>query len=205
MQTQDAKSKKGRPKKEAEPKVKKAKEPKEPKKIVTTATFKEEARHDWNSEVDVCQYIGSLINMIQAKTVLEIGVFEGETSIKMIEALKTGGYYAGLDINDYRKHKLEKPGVAVDFKLGESIGLLKGFPANHFDFIFVDGDHSWANILPEFKEVERVLASGGILAYHDSIHIEDVKKLMQYAAHYNYNVITLNTSEGRGLSILQRS
>lgn len=178
---------------------------KEPKKIVTTATFKEEARHDWNSEVDVCQYIGSLINMIQAKAVLEIGVFEGETSIKMIEALKSGGYYAGLDINDYRKHKLHKPGVAVDFKLGESIGLLKGFPANHFDFIFVDGDHSWANILPEFKEVERVLASGGIIAYHDSIHIEDVKKLMQYAAHYKYNVITLNTSEGRGLSILQRS
>ena len=204
MQTQDAKTKKGRPKKaqpEAEVKPKKAKEP---QKIVTTATFKEEARHDWNSEVDVCQYIGSLINMIQAKTVLEIGVFEGETSIKMIDALKTGGYYAGLDINDYRKHKLEKPGVAVDFKLGESIGLLKGFPANHFDFIFVDGDHSWENILPEFKEVERVLASGGILAYHDSIHIEDVKKLMQYAAHYKYNVITLNTSEGRGLSILQR-
>ena len=205
MQIQDVKTKKGRPKKaqpEAEVKPKKAKEP---QKIVTTATFKEEARHDWNSEVDVCQYIGSLINMIQAKAVLEIGVFEGETSIKMIEALKTGGYYAGLDINDYRKHKLEKPGVAVDFKLGESIGLLKGFPANHFDFIFVDGDHSWANILPEFKEVERVLASGGILAYHDSIHIEDVKKLMQYAAHYKYNVITLNTSEGRGLSILQRS
>jgi predicted O-methyltransferase YrrM len=205
MQIQDVKSKRGRPKKvqpEAEVKAKKVKESKQ---IVTTATFKEEARHDWNSEVDVCQYIGSLINMIQAKAVLEIGVFEGETSIKMIEALKTGGYYAGLDINDYRKHKLHKPGVAVDFKLGESIGLLKGFPANHFDFIFVDGDHSWENILPEFKEVERVLASGGILAYHDTIHIEDVKKLMQYAAHYNYNVITLNTSEGRGLSILQRS
>jgi hypothetical protein len=50
-----------------------------------------------------------------------------------------------------------------------------------------------------------VLAKGGILAYHDTIHIEDVKKLMQYAAHYKYNVITLNTSEGRGLSILQRS
>jgi predicted O-methyltransferase YrrM len=204
MQTQDVKTKKGRPKKaqpEAEPKVKKAKEP---KKIVTIATFKEEARHGWNSEVDVCQYIGSLINMIQAKAVLEIGVFEGETSIKMIDALKAGGYYAGLDINDYRKHKLEKPGVAVDFKLGESIGLLKGFPANHFDFIFVDGDHSWDNILPEFKEVERVLASGGVIAYHDSIHMEDVKKLMQYAAYYKYNVVTLNTSEGRGLSILQR-
>jgi predicted O-methyltransferase YrrM len=187
MQTQSDKPKKGRP-----------------KKIVTTETFKEVARHDWNSEPDVCEFIGALIKMHQVKTALEIGVFEGETSIKMIEALPVGGYYAGLDINDYRKHKLDGNGVAVDFKLGESITLLKGFPANHFDFIFVDGDHSWANILPEFKEVERVLAAGGILAYHDTIHIPDVRKLMEYAAHYKYNIVTLNTSEGRGLSILKR-
>ena len=77
-------------------------------------------------------------------------------------------------------------------------------PARHFDFIFVDGDHSWKNILPEFKEVERVIAKGGVIAYHDSIHLPDVKELMKYAAHYKYNVVTLNTSEGRGLSILQR-
>lgn len=201
MQTPNDKPKKGRPKKVKSEDVQETSTPKE---IVTTATFKEEARHEWNSEADVCEFIGSLIKMTQSKAVLEIGVFEGETSIKMIDALPTGGYYAGLDINDYRKHKLSKDGVAVDFKLGESIKLLKGFPTNHFDFIFVDGDHSWANILPEFKEVERVIAKGGILAYHDSIHLPDVKELMRYASHYKYNVVTLNTSEGRGLTLLQR-
>lgn len=187
MQTQSDKPKKGRP-----------------KKIVTTETFKEVARHDWNSEPDVCEFIGSLIKMHKAANVLEIGVFEGETSIKMIEALPYGGKYTGIDINNYLKHDLNSFGADVEFVLGESITFLKGYPANHFDFIFVDGDHSWANILPEFKEVERVLAKGGILAYHDSIHIADVKKLMEYAAHYKYNVVTLNTSEGRGLSILKR-
>ena len=202
MQTQNAKKKAGRPKKaeaKAEVKPKKA-----AKKIVTNATFNEEARHGWNSEPDVCQFIGSLINMTGAKAVLEIGVFEGETSIKMIEALPVGSYYVGIDINDYRKHKLGKPGVAVDFILGESINVLKTMPENHFDFIFVDGDHSWANILPEFKEIERVIKPGGVIAYHDSIHLPDVKKLIEYAHHYKYNTITLNTSEGRGLSIIQR-
>lgn len=202
MQTQNAKKKPGRPKKseaKAEVKPKKA-----AKKIVTTATFKEEARHGWNSEADVCQFIGSLINMTGAKAVLEIGVFEGETSVKMIEALPVGSYYVGIDINDYRKHKLGKPGVAVDFILGESINVLKTMPENHFDFIFVDGDHSWENILPEFKEIERVIKPGGVIAYHDSIHLPDVKKLIEYAHHYNYNTVTLNTSEGRGLSLIQR-
>jgi len=186
MQTQSDKPKRGRP-----------------KKIVTTATFNEVARHDWNSEPDVCEFIGSLIKMHKAANVLEIGVFEGETSIKMIQALPYGGKYTGIDINNYLKYDLKSFGTDVDFVLGKSIQILKRYPANHFDFIFVDGDHSWANILPEFKEVERVLAKGGIVAYHDTIHIFDVKRLMQYAAHYNYNVITLNTSGGRGLSLIQ--
>jgi len=179
-------------------------EPLPEKVLVTTETFSETPRHGWNSEPDVCEFIGSLIKMQGAKAVLEIGVFEGETSVKMIEALPIGGYYAGIDINDHRKHKLERSGVAVDFILGQSIPVMKSMPANHFDFIFVDGDHSWANILPEFKELERVIANGGIIAYHDTLHIPDVSELMRYVNDYKYNVVTLNTSEGRGLSILQK-
>jgi predicted O-methyltransferase YrrM len=201
-------------KKATEPKAKKEKavkteyvyalEPLPEKELVTTETFSETPRHGWNSEPDVCEFIGSLIKMHGAKAVLEIGVFEGETSIKMIEALPQGGYYAGIDINDHRKHNLERSGVAVDFILGESIKVIKGMPREHFDFIFVDGDHSWANILPEFKEIERVIAKGGIIAYHDTLHIPDVSQLMLYVNDYMYNVVTLNTSERRGLSILQK-
>jgi predicted O-methyltransferase YrrM len=198
MQTQNAKKKAGRPKKSE------ATKPKAEKKIVTTATFKEEARHGWNSEADVCQFIGSLIKMNGYKNVLEIGVFEGETSVKMIEALPIGGKYTGIDINDYRKLDFNKAGKGWNFILGESINVLKTMPENHFDFIFVDGDHSWENILPEFKEIERVIKPGGVIAYHDSIHIADVKKLIEYAHHYKYNTVTLNTSEGRGLSLIQR-
>ena len=201
-------------KKATEPKAKKEKavkteyvyalEPLPEKELVTTETFNETPRHGWNSEPDVCEFIGSLIKMQGAKAVLEIGVFEGETSVKMIEALPQGGYYAGIDINDHRKHKLERSGVAVDFILGESIKVIKGMPREHFDFIFVDGDHSWANILPEFKEIEHVIAKGGVIAYHDTLHIPDVSELMLYVNDYKYNVVTLNTSEGRGLSILQK-
>lgn len=198
MQTQNAKKKAGRPKKEV------ATKPKAEKKIVTTATFNEEARHGWNSEPDVCQFIGSLIKMNGYKNVLEIGVFEGETSVKMIEALPIGGKYTGIDINDYRKLDFNKAGKGWNFILGESIKVLANMPEDHFDFIFVDGDHSWENILPEFKEIERVIKPGGVIAYHDSIHLPDVKKLIEYAHHYKYNTITLNTSEGRGLSLIQR-
>jgi predicted O-methyltransferase YrrM len=198
MQIQNAKKKAGRPKKSE------ATKPKAEKKIVTTATFKEEARHGWNSEPDVCQFIGSLIKMNGYKNVLEIGVFEGETSVKMIEALPIGGKYTGIDINDYRKIDFNKAGKGWNFILGESIKVLANMPEHHFDFIFVDGDHSWDNILPEFKEIERVIKPGGVIAYHDTIHIADVKNLIEYVNNYKYNTITLNTSEGRGLSLIQR-
>jgi predicted O-methyltransferase YrrM len=201
-------------KKATEPKAKKEKaikteyvyalEPLPEKELVTTETFSETPRHGWNSEPDVCEFIGSLIKMQGAKAVLEIGVFEGETSIKMIDALPQGGYYAGIDVTDYRKHNLERGGVAVDFILSDSISGLKTFPELHFDFVFVDGDHSWANILPEFKEIERVIAKGGVIAYHDTLHIPDVSELIRYVNDYKYNVVTLNTSDGRGLSILQK-
>ena len=197
MQIQNAKKKAGRPKKSE------ATKPKAEKKIVTTATFKEEARHGWNSEPDVCQFIGSLIKMNGYKNILEIGVFEGETSVKMIEALPIGGKYTGIDINDYRKIDFNKAGKGWNFILGESIKVLANMPEHHFDFIFVDGDHSWENVLPEFKEIERVIKPGGVIAYHDTIHIPDVKKLIEYVNHYKYNTITLNTSEGRGLSLIQ--
>ena len=197
MQIQNAKKKAGRPKKSE------ATKPKAEKKIVTTATFKEEARHGWNSEPDVCQFIGSLIKMNGYKNILEIGVFEGETSVKMIEALPIGGKYTGIDINDYIKLDFNKAGKGWNFILGESIKVLANMPEHHFDFIFVDGDHSWENILPEFKEIERVIKPGGVIAYHDTIHIPDVKKLIEYVNHYKYNTITLNTSEGRGLSLIQ--
>ena len=173
-------------------------------KIVTTKTFKEIPMPWWTSEVDVYDFIYSLIKMTGAKNVMEIGVFEGYTSVKMIEALPKDGKFTGIDINNYLKNDLNSFGVNVDFILGESINVMKSMEPKQFDFIFVDGDHSWANILPEFKEVRKLIKPGGIIAYHDTIHLPDVKNLMNYISKQNYNVITLKTSEMRGLSIIQQ-
>jgi predicted O-methyltransferase YrrM len=190
MQIQEDKPKKGRPKKV--------------QAIIPQAAEPQPQRHGWNSEVDVADFLAALISMVGAKRVLEIGVFEGETSIKIIEAMPNGSYYVGNDITNYRKHVLKKSGVVVDLLMGKSINVMSQFEDEFFDLIFVDGDHSWANILPEFKEVERIISKTGVIAYHDAIHMGDVADLMKYAKHYKYNVITLNTSEGRGLALIQR-
>lgn len=179
-----------------------------PKKIVTTETFNEVARHDWNSEDECGLFMANLIKMAQYKTVLEIGVFEGETAQHLIKALPKGGQYVGIDINDYRtdatKLYMAEGGKSIDFILGNSLNELDKLPKNHFDLIFIDGDHSFGHVLQEFKMVEKLVSRGGVIILHDTIHLEGPKKLVEYAANYGYKNITLNTTEGRGLSILHR-
>ena len=180
-----------------------------PKKaVVTTETFTEVARNDWNSENECGLFMASLMKMAKYSTVLEIGVFEGETAQHLINALPKGGLYVGIDINDYRtdatKLYMADGGKAIEFILGNSLDELANLPKNHFDLIFVDADHSWNAILPEFKLVEKLVARGGVIVYHDTIHLDGPKKLVEYAAHFGYKNVTLNTTEGRGLSILHR-
>ena len=186
--------------------VKKRGRPK--KEIVTTATFTEVARHDWNSENECGLFMASMIKMSKYMTVLEIGVFEGETSQHLINALPKGGQYVGIDIHDSRteltKAAMTTGGKSIDFILGNSLSELDKLPKNHFDLIFVDGDHSYDHVLPEFKLVEKLVSRGGVIVYHDTIHLDGPRKLVEYASHFNYNNVTLNTTEGRGLSILHR-
>jgi predicted O-methyltransferase YrrM len=172
-----------------------------PKKVVVT-------RHEWNSEDECGLFLAALIKMAKYSTVLEVGVFEGETSQHLINALPKGGHFVGIDIKDYRtnatKAAMTSKGKAIDFVLGNSLEELNKLPSGHFDLIFVDGDHSWDNLVNEFKLVEKLLSNNGVIAYHDTIHLEGPRKLVEYAANYDYKFITLNTTEGRGISILQR-
>lgn len=165
-------------------------------------------KHPWNSEPEVGGFIAALIKMTKAKTVLEVGTFEGETSQAIIEALPKGGYFVSVDIEDFRTDAAKKAfntkGKVCDFLLGSSHDLLKGLKKKHFDVIFVDAAHHWEHILPEFKLVEGLVSDKGVMLYHDSIHIADVAELMRYAHLYKYNVVTLNTTGERGLSLLQK-
>jgi predicted O-methyltransferase YrrM len=167
--------------------------------------------NEWNSEPQVGKFIASLIDCSKARSVIEVGVFMGYTSRAMIEALPKGSHFVGIDIEDLRTEENKafyeaaaKRGVVCEFIKGDSKQVLKQFDKHGFDIAFIDSAHYWQHILPEFKVAEKVIKKGGIIAYHDSIHIEDVAKLMKYAASFGYNKVDINTPEGRGLTLLQK-
>ena len=86
---------------------------------------------EFSSESEVSVFIGQLIKMSKYKTALEIGVFKGESSIKIIEALPNGGQYVGIDIGDYRNAEAEKAmqlaPVQAQIVLAKEIGNNEGY------------------------------------------------------------------------------
>jgi predicted O-methyltransferase YrrM len=144
--------------------------------------------------------------MIQPKRALEIGVFQGETSLEIIKNMPADSYFAGIDIEDFRTSKwIANKGCVADFVKGSSTeaSTYKDF-TDKFDFIFVDSMHHWQHILPEWKIVEKWIAKGGVIAYHDTDHIEDVARLMEYIEHFGYNILKLRTPGNRGLTIITK-
>lgn len=169
-------------------------------------------RHVWNSEKEVGQFLASLIRLTKARTVLEIGVFEGETSKDLIEALPKGGMYVGVDIEDLRTTESKqlftqagKDGKVIEFILGNSISVMPKLQKNHYDIIFIDGLHEFEHVIKEFKFAEQLITRNGLIVFHDSLHIEGVKQVVEYAAAYNYRMINIDTPEKRGIAIVTKS
>lgn len=184
-----------------------------PAKVKTSldSTFTEAPRHEWNSEHEVALFLASLIRLTKARSVLEVGVFQGMTTAEIIAALPKGGLFVGIDIKDYitpeNKAKMKAAtdrGVVVDFFLENSLSKMKELPKNHFDIIFIDGNHEHSHVLAEFKLAEKLVTQNGIIAFHDSIHLDDVKRVVEYAGQWKYKFVNLNTPEGRGLALVMK-
>jgi predicted O-methyltransferase YrrM len=178
----------------------------------TSKSFVEEPRHDWNSEKEVAEFLASLIKMTKAKTFLEIGTFQGYTTVEIAKALPKDSYLVTIDIKDYitpdnnsELAKQSKQGKVIEFILEDSIYALPKLKDGHFDVILIDSMHTFEHVIKEFKQCERLLAKGGTICMHDSIHIEDVAQIVAYAKHYGWNAINLNTTENRGLALLTRN
>ena len=179
------------------------------KKEILDTSFTENPHHGWSTEKETIELLKTLVKHNGIKCVLETGVFHGESSVAFMEAIPKGGYYVGIDIEDHRTAKtkqcfLYNKNKVFEFVLASSIEAMKTLPKRHFDLIFLDSNHSYNHLIQEFKLAEELLADGGVIAFHDSRHIDDVKRVVNYALSFDYQGINFNTPEGRGIAFIQR-
>ncbi len=100
--------------------------------------------------------------------VVEVGTHKGFSTILLAQAIKDrglGGSVWTVDMNPHlveqAKRNVTEAGVAsyVHFKVDESSHFLSEFAAisDHIDFAFVDGDHSEAQVLREFANIQPLI------------------------------------------------
>ena len=120
---------------------------------------------------DQGQLMALLVQLINAKKIIEIGVFTGYSSLSMAMAMSEDGQITACDINkeytDIARRYWEKAGVSkkINLVLAPAIQTLEKLIAqgekNTFDFAFIDADKPE---YPDYYErVLKLLRTGGLI------------------------------------------
>lgn len=139
---------------------------------------------DWfshDSESKVVKQFDKFLSPLKGKpcNILEIGCYEGMSATWYLDHILThkdsklvcidlalawtGNAFQKLIENIYRSEKQDQ----VKIIKGSSLDHLTDFPRNHFDFIYIDGNHEAEVVLEEAILCFRILKVGGIIAFDD--------------------------------------
>jgi predicted O-methyltransferase YrrM len=116
-----------------------------------------------------------------ATRIVEIGVFEGLTSRRMLQAAPEGASFVGIDpfisgrigisygywITRAQIRRARRPDVGVRILRKFSYECSAEF-GPEFDLIFIDADHAYKSIKQDWSEWSAKLTPGGRIALHDS-------------------------------------
>ena len=111
-----------------------------------------------------------LVRLIQAKNIIEIGVFTGYSTLCMAIALPDNGHIVACDINkeytDIARQYWHKAGIAekIELVLAPAIqtldGLIRKGQQEQYDFVFIDADKTE---YPDYYErAMQLLRPGGL-------------------------------------------
>lgn len=116
----------------------------------------------------------------RSSKILEIGTGAGGGTLLMSRGVQDSGKpgevhsigYEPVD-KDYRVN-LNRISAHPDLKAritlyyGKSQDLVEKFQNEYFDFIYVDGDHSYEGVKADIKNYWPKLKKGGVMAFHDT-------------------------------------
>ncbi len=128
------------------------------------------------------QFMRLLIELLQAKKTLDIGVFTGYSALSVALALPPDGKVIGCDINvewtKIARRFWEMAGVAdkIDLRLAPALEtlqtLIDGGEAGTFDFAFIDADK--LNYLEYYEKALILIRAGGLIAIDNVLWSGDV-------------------------------
>jgi hypothetical protein len=70
-----------------------------------------------------------------------------------------------FSISDHFRSEIEQ-GI-VHLHEGDSSSILQGFPDNYFDFVYIDGDHSYEGVKRDIQAVRSKIKEHGFIIFND--------------------------------------
>jgi len=99
---------------------------------------------------------------------VEIGVDKGENAKLMLENCSRINLILVDIVEQPQMVEVIKPYLdRVEFIKDASVNAAKRFPDNHFDYIYIDGDHSYKGVGEDIEAWYPKIKTGGIFAGHD--------------------------------------
>jgi caffeoyl-CoA O-methyltransferase len=143
-------------------------------------------------------FLGWLVWLSDAKSILEIGTFTGYSSIAMAFNLSEGGRIVSLDVNEettaVARRYAEEAGVAdkIDYRVvGAAIDELRTLEGP-FDLVFIDADKEsyvdyYENVLPKLSQrgfivADNVLWSGRVVEEGGDASTQAIKRFNEHVA-----------------------
>jgi predicted O-methyltransferase YrrM len=120
------------------------------------------------------------------KYALEIGSNYGGTSFGLCHLYE---YVISIDIkhhDNFDKIKTQFPNynyIISDSKSNDTVNYIKSLGIK-FDFIFIDGDHSYNGVKNDYEKYKQFLADDGYMAFHDIIKSEETEKYDIYVSKF---------------------
>lgn len=142
--------------------------------------------------------VGAMVAFLEPRRLLEIGTFEGNTTINLAANAPSAAHVFTLDLPpDWdRRYVLDVPDIHDNAGVRSRTGLqfLDSSHANRitqlwgdsaefdwdehgpYDFILIDGCHSYRYAVSDTRNALRVIRPGGALVWHDYGMLEDVSR-----------------------------
>lgn len=123
-----------------------------------------------------------LLNELEFKTGVEIGVYKGEFSQCLLEGIPGlklygvdlwepySGYgdYDSVSIVNSQNIAIEKTkNYSCEFIKGRSDEVANQFKDGSLDFVYIDGNHSYEYVVSDIAKWSKKVRKGGIVAGHD--------------------------------------
>lgn len=153
----------------------------------------------------------ALVTGVRAKTVIELGVSTGQSTVALLEAVHaTEGILVSVDINEHKnvRSMLAAYGLISrwQFRKVDDITFGLTWPKDKkADLIFIDTSHRYEHTKREIEVYEPILRQGGIMVFHDTVTFADgvmrpIKEFLDSHPSYAFE----NHKNCNGLGIMRK-